>query len=104
MRLALVVPMIWVLVTLVFVLLRVIGDPITAAQGGRLTAEQIAERSGFHRMYDLGGAEAFEFCEQRGFGLDFRGEKIVGGQINEREAKCAATADDGGLVTTGVRR
>lgn len=43
-RLALVVPMIWVLVTLVFVLLRVIGDPITAAQGGRLTPEQIAER------------------------------------------------------------
>ncbi|WP_375001324.1 ABC transporter permease [Aeromicrobium sp. CTD01-1L150] len=43
-RLALVVPMIWILVTLVFVLLRVIGDPITAAQGGRLTSEQIAER------------------------------------------------------------
>lgn len=43
-RLALVIPMIWVLVTLVFVLMRVIGDPITAAQGGRLTAAQIAER------------------------------------------------------------
>lgn len=43
-RLALVVPMIWVLVTLVFVLLRVIGDPITAAQGGRLTPDQIAQR------------------------------------------------------------
>lgn len=43
-RLALVIPMIWVLVTLVFLLMRVIGDPITAAQGGRLTAAQIAER------------------------------------------------------------
>lgn len=43
-RLALIVPMLWVLVTLVFFLMRVIGDPITAAQGGRLTAEQIAER------------------------------------------------------------
>ena len=43
-RLALVVPMIWVLVTLVFALLRVIGDPITAAQGGRLSPEQIAQR------------------------------------------------------------
>jgi peptide/nickel transport system permease protein len=36
--------MLWVLVTMVFVLMRVIGDPVTAAQGGRLNAEQIAER------------------------------------------------------------
>lgn len=43
-RLALVIPMLWVLVTMVFLIMRVIGDPITAAQGGRLTAEQIAER------------------------------------------------------------
>ncbi|WP_456695022.1 ABC transporter permease [Aeromicrobium sp. P5_D10] len=43
-RLALLVPMIWVLVTMVFVLMRVIGDPIQAALGGRLTSEQIAER------------------------------------------------------------
>ena len=43
-RLALIVPMLWVLVTLVFCLMRVIGDPITAAQGGRLTPAQIAER------------------------------------------------------------
>jgi peptide/nickel transport system permease protein len=43
-RLALLVPMIWVLVTMVFVLMRVIGDPIQAALGGRLTADQIAER------------------------------------------------------------
>jgi len=44
MRLALIIPMLWVLVTLVFFLMRVIGDPITAAQGGRLTPAQIAER------------------------------------------------------------
>lgn len=43
-RLALIIPMLWVLVTTVFVLMRVIGDPITAANAGRLTAEQIAER------------------------------------------------------------
>ncbi|MEV7397984.1 ABC transporter permease [Aeromicrobium sp. NPDC092404] len=43
-RLALLIPMIWVLVTLVFVMMRVIGDPIQAALGGRLNAEQIAER------------------------------------------------------------
>lgn len=40
-RIALVVPMIWILLTMVFLLMRVIGDPITAAQGGRLTPEQI---------------------------------------------------------------
>ncbi len=43
-RLALIIPTMWFLVTLVFVLMRVIGDPIQAAQGGRLTAAQIAER------------------------------------------------------------
>jgi peptide/nickel transport system permease protein len=43
-RLALLVPMIWLLVTMVFVLMRVIGDPIQAALGGRLSPAQIAER------------------------------------------------------------
>lgn len=43
-RLALVPVMMWVLITMVFILMRVIGDPITAAQGGRLNAQQIAER------------------------------------------------------------
>src|SRR5665811_2506105 len=51
-RLALVLPMIWVLVTMVFILMRVIGDPTTSASAGRLTSEQIAERkadAGFDR-------------------------------------------------------
>lgn len=43
-RLALIIPMMWVLVSMVFLLMRVIGDPITAAQGGRLSPAQIAER------------------------------------------------------------
>ena len=43
-RLALIIPMLWILITMVFVLMRVIGDPISAALGGRLSAEQIAER------------------------------------------------------------
>jgi peptide/nickel transport system permease protein len=43
-RLMLVIPMIWILVTLVFVLMRVIGDPIQAALGGRLPPDQIAQR------------------------------------------------------------
>jgi peptide/nickel transport system permease protein len=44
-RLALALPMVWILLTLVFVLMRVApGDPITAALGGRLPPEQLEER------------------------------------------------------------
>ena len=38
------IPMILILVTLVFFLMRVIGDPIDAALGGRLPPDQIAAR------------------------------------------------------------
>ncbi|WP_407341643.1 ABC transporter permease [Pengzhenrongella phosphoraccumulans] len=51
-RLALIVPTVWILVTVVFFFMRVIGDPITASQGGRLSAAQLAERkaaAGFDR-------------------------------------------------------
>ncbi len=43
-RFLLIVPTVFVLVTLVFLLMRSTGDPITAAQGGRLPPEQLAER------------------------------------------------------------
>ena len=43
-RLLLVIPMVWVLVTLVFFVMRVIGDPIESAFGGRLPADEIASR------------------------------------------------------------
>ena len=43
-RLLLVIPMILVLVTIVFFLMRVIGDPISSAFGGRLPPDQIAIR------------------------------------------------------------
>ncbi|AXH36501.1 ABC transporter permease [Humibacter sp. BT305] len=43
-RFLLIFPTIFILVTLVFLLMRTIGDPITAAQGGRLTADQLQER------------------------------------------------------------
>ena len=51
-RALLIIPTAWFLVTLVFFLMRGIGDPITASAGGRLTAAQIAERkaaAGFDR-------------------------------------------------------
>ena len=43
-RFVLIFPTIFILVTTVFVLMRSTGDPITAAQGGRLPADQLAER------------------------------------------------------------
>jgi peptide/nickel transport system permease protein len=52
-RLALALPTVFILLTLVFLLMRVApGDPITAALGGRLPAEELAERreaAGFDR-------------------------------------------------------
>lgn len=43
-RFLLILPTVWILVTLVFFLMRVVGDPITASVGGRLTPAQLAER------------------------------------------------------------
>ena len=44
-RVLLIIPMIWVLLTLVFVLLRVApGDPVTAAVGDKLNADALAQR------------------------------------------------------------
>jgi peptide/nickel transport system permease protein len=43
-RLLLVIPMVWILVTLVFFVLRVVGDPIQNKFGGQLSAEEIARR------------------------------------------------------------
>lgn len=43
-RFLLIIPTVWILTTMVFFLMRITGDPITAALGGRLTKEQLAER------------------------------------------------------------
>lgn len=51
-RFLLIFPTIFILVTMVFVLMRTIGDPITAALGGRLTAADLAARieaAGYNR-------------------------------------------------------
>jgi peptide/nickel transport system permease protein len=51
-RFLLIFPTIFILVTLVFVFVRATGDPITAALGGRLPPDQLAERiheAGFDR-------------------------------------------------------
>ena len=43
-RILLVIPMVWVLVTLVFFVMRVVGDPIEAAFGGKVTPQDLANR------------------------------------------------------------
>ncbi|MCU1530344.1 MAG: peptide transporter permease [Frondihabitans sp.] len=43
-RFLLIFPTVFILVTLVFFLMRVVGNPITASVGGRLTPEQLQER------------------------------------------------------------
>lgn len=43
-RFLLIFPTIFILVTIVFVLMRTIGDPITASLGGKLTPDQLADR------------------------------------------------------------
>jgi peptide/nickel transport system permease protein len=51
-RLALIIPTVLILVTVVFFFMRVVGDPITAALGGRLSPDQLAARraaAGFDR-------------------------------------------------------
>jgi peptide/nickel transport system permease protein len=51
-RFLLIIPTVLILVTVVFLLLRTIGDPISASLGDRLTPEQLAERiekAGFNR-------------------------------------------------------
>lgn len=51
-RFLLIIPTIWILVTMVFVVMRLVGDPITASQGGKLSAEQLQElitKAGYDR-------------------------------------------------------
>ena len=43
-RLVLIIPTVWILVTVVFFFMRIIGDPITAAMGGRLPPAEIEAR------------------------------------------------------------
>jgi peptide/nickel transport system permease protein len=50
-RFLLIIPTVFILVTTVFFLMRSTGDPITAALGGRLPADQLAERI-HHAGYD----------------------------------------------------
>jgi peptide/nickel transport system permease protein len=75
-RLALALPMVWILLTMVFLLMRVApGDPISAALGGRVPAAQLQERreaAGYDRPLIV---QYFEYLGEIAR-LDF-GETIV---------------------------
>lgn len=63
-RFLLIFPTIFILVTLVFFLMRITGDPITAAQGGRLPQEQIdalVRQAGYDRNLFI---QYFEYLGQ----------------------------------------
>lgn len=63
-RLLLIFPTILILVTMVFFLMRITGDPITAALGGRLPADQLAQRiheAGYDRPIPV---QYFEYLGQ----------------------------------------
>lgn len=51
-RFLLIFPTMFILVTMVFIVMRMVGDPITASQGGKLSAEQLQElitKAGYDR-------------------------------------------------------
>jgi peptide/nickel transport system permease protein len=63
-RLLLIVPTVFILVSMVFILMRLIGDPITAALGGRLSADQLQVRihaAGYDRPIPV---QYFEYIGQ----------------------------------------
>lgn len=63
-RFLLIFPTIFILVTMVFLLMRTIGDPITASLGGKLTPDQLAERihaAGYDRPLPI---QYFEYLGQ----------------------------------------
>lgn len=63
-RFLLIFPTVLVLVTMVFLLMRTIGDPITASLGGRLSAEELAiriEEAGYNRPLII---QYFEYLGQ----------------------------------------
>lgn len=91
-RLALVVPMLLILLTIVFVLMRVApGDPISAALGGHLTPAQIEERrhaAGFDKPL------ALQYLEYLNSVFHFN----LGTTITDRQSVTAVIDQSGGAT------
>lgn len=79
-RFLLIFPTIFILVTLVFFLMRATGDPISAALGGRLTGEQLQERiaaAGYDRPIIVQYFEYLGNILQGDFGTTFTDNRPV---------------------------
>src|SRR3954470_17027496 len=86
-RLALVVPMLFILLTLVFVLMRVApGDPVTAALGGHLPPEELAARrhaAGYDRSIIAQYGEYLKQLVTGHFGHPITGDRGIGQIIKD---------------------
>ncbi|BDV32396.1 ABC transporter permease [Microbacterium terricola] len=79
-RFLLIIPTVLILVTIVFFLIRLTGDPITASLGGRLTAAQLQERiheAGFDRPVFVQYLEYLGQILQGNFGTTFTDNQPV---------------------------
>jgi peptide/nickel transport system permease protein len=80
-RFLLIFPTIFILVTTVFLMMRVTGDPITAALGGQLTPAQLAERieaAGYNRPLIIQYLEYLGQIFRGDFGTTLDGQPVVG--------------------------
>lgn len=93
-RIALAVPMVLILLILVFVLMRVApGDPISASQGGHLSAAEIAKRrheAGFDKPLVVQFWEYFKSVVTLNFG----------NSISDRRSVMSIIVDNGGVTLT----
>ncbi len=80
MRFALIFPTVFILMTTVFFLMRITGDPITAALGGRLTPDQLAQRvhaAGYDRPLLVQYGEYLANVVRGDFGTTFTDNRPV---------------------------
>ncbi|MFC0042322.1 ABC transporter permease [Actinomadura rayongensis] len=83
-RFLLILPTVFVLTTVVFFLMRVIGDPITAAYGDRLTAAQLRQRiheAGYDRNVFAQYADYLGDIARGDFGTTFTDHVRVGSML-----------------------
>ncbi|GAB3271317.1 ABC transporter permease [Microbacterium lacusdiani] len=80
-RFLLIFPTIFILVTTVFLMMRVTGDPITAALGGQLSPAQLAERieaAGYNRPLIVQYLEYLGAIARGDFGTTIDGQPVTG--------------------------
>lgn len=80
-RFLLIFPTIFILVTTVFLMMRVTGDPITAALGGQLSPTQLAERieaAGYNRPLIVQYLEYLGAIARGDFGTTIDGQPVTG--------------------------